>query len=420
MLPLILVVVATQIYTLSRITRIPGISNPLLPYVMTQTFVWVRYFIAFFLPVNLSADSDWNIIPNLFDERIIIGCLFVIGLVIAIFRTSAKQETRPVAFGLIWFAAALLPTSLAPFAEVTNDHRMYFPFIGLALSVVSYAGVLLQRYAANFKGKNYLAYTLVFFLCVLGLNAYGIHQRNKVWRTEESLWRDVTIKSPTNGRGLMMYGIALMDNNNYIMAEYYFKKARTFSPNYGPVYINLGILDVNMHKDGDADQNFETAIACDTTDFTPYAFYAAALVKEGRINKGQQMAEKAYQLNPYSEKTLNILMDIYDETEQWTALQITARHFLSILPANKNAEVYSNAAKDHLPMVLKADGDKTARLPVTAADFLDLSLKYFTDGLYQKCIIACNEAIKLKPDYADAYSNMGAAYNKLQQWGQQH
>jgi tetratricopeptide (TPR) repeat protein len=52
----------------------------------------------------------------------------------------------------------------------------------------------------------------------------------------------------------------------------------------------------------------------------------------------------------------------------------------------------------------------------TAEGFLDLSLTFYQQGLWEKCIDACNRAIQLKPDYADAYSNMGACYNQLKKW----
>ena len=50
-------------------------------------------------------------------------------------RSRRRKQARPIAFGLLWFFLALLPTSLVPLAEVTNDHRMFFPFVGLALAV---------------------------------------------------------------------------------------------------------------------------------------------------------------------------------------------------------------------------------------------------------------------------------------------
>jgi len=266
-LPLTLVVLAVQVYTLTRISSIPGISNPLFPYLLTQTFVWVHYFIAFFLPVNLSADSDWTVITNYLDERIIIGCVFFVVLIVTIIRTSAKKETRPIAFGLIWFAAALLPTSLAPFAEVTNDHRMYFPFIGLALSVVSYAGILIDRYSKSFTGKYYYSVCIGAFFIIIAANAYGVSRRNAVWHDEESLWSDVVKKSPLNGRGLMNYGVVEMGKGNYAVAKDYFTRAKAFTPTYNVLYLNLAVVAANLHEPVVAENNFKK---CDC--FRPQRF----------------------------------------------------------------------------------------------------------------------------------------------------
>ena len=412
MFPLIFVVVITQLYTLSRIPSIPGISNPLLPYVLTQTYVWVHYFISFFLPVNLSADSDWVILKNHLDERIIIGCLFVAALLVTIIKTSKKDETRPIAFGLIWFAAALLPTSLAPFAEVTNDHRMYFPFIGLALSVITYAGLLIRRYQLVLLKGKYTTALILVMICILCLNAYGIHQRDKVWRDNESLWYDVTIKSPLNGRGLMNYGLAEMNLGKLEEADRAYKQAQPLLQYYNVLYVNMGILAGMLHKPEEAERNFKTAINLDDKDFNSFIFYARYLVSVGRVNDAQPLAEKALQLNPYSDLVLNVLMRIYDEQSNWTMMAKTANQLLAIWPADTNAKLYLSAAQkqQHISGNAKAPG------AMSAEDYLNQSLGFYTDGKYEECIKACKEALKLQPNYADAYSNIGAAYNKLKQW----
>jgi hypothetical protein len=87
-LPALIVIVLVQVYTLSKVTSVPGITNPFGYYVLTQSYVWLHYFIAFFLPMNLSADTDWTVIQNAFDERIICGLVFVMILFIAIFCTT--------------------------------------------------------------------------------------------------------------------------------------------------------------------------------------------------------------------------------------------------------------------------------------------------------------------------------------------
>ncbi len=411
--PILWAVARVQYYTLSKIKSISGISNPFLYYVLTQAWVWLHYFISFFLPMNLSADTDLTVINNVFDERIILGLIFVVLLVITIFKTSAKKETKPIAFGLIWFAASLLPTSLAPFAEVTNDHRMFFPFIGLSLSVATYIGLFL------FKNDNEIIvsekYRVLIGTCiflVLGLNAYGIHQRNKIWNNDESLWYDVTVKSPLNGRGLMNYGLTQMGKGNYAVADKYFEKAAQYLPYYNTLYINIGILKGATGQFVEADENFKKAIAYSPNTYDSYAFYARYLKTVNRDPEAIQMAQKALQINPYSVIALQALMGAYSDLGQWDNLKQIAQQTLAVLPNDSTAENYLQAATKQKPLVTNTIVAK----PLSAADYINMSVTYYNQQNYQRCIEACKLAIALKPDYADAYSNMGAAYNQLKEW----
>ncbi|MCH5684779.1 hypothetical protein LWM68_11220 [Niabella sp. W65] len=47
-----------------------------------------------------------------------------------------------------------MPTSLVPFAEVMNDHRMYFAFAGLTLSVVTTLGLLVIKNNSILKRRK--------------------------------------------------------------------------------------------------------------------------------------------------------------------------------------------------------------------------------------------------------------------------
>lgn len=412
-LPLIIVVVIAQYYTLSKIKSISGITNPFLYYVLTQAWVWLHYFISFFLPLNLSADTDLGVISNVFDERIILGLIFVMLLVITIFKTSQKKETKPIAFGLIWFAASLLPTSLAPFAEVTNDHRMFFPFIGLSLSVVTYISLFLFK-----KEKQIITnekYRIIIWTCVflvLGLNAYGIRQRNKVWNNDETLWYDVTIKSPLNGRGLMNYGLTQMAKGNYDLANKYFERAAQYLPYYNTLFINMGILNGAINKPIEADADFKKAIALSPNTYDSYSFYSRYLKSVNRDPEAIQMAKNALQINPYSVIALQTLMGVYNDLGQWANLKQTALQTLAILPNDQMAENYLKAAKQQAPLV----PNKTSAKPLSTEDYVNMSVTYYNQHNYEKCIEACKSAIALNPDNADAYSNMGAAYNQLKDW----
>ncbi|MBP6731346.1 MAG: hypothetical protein KA149_04765, partial [Chitinophagales bacterium] len=115
-------------------------------YFITQPFIYVHYVSQFLLPTKLSADTDWGTFESIFNAKAIIGFLFLGSLVFAIFYLSRFQKWRPVVFGLAWFLLALVPTSLVPLAEVMNDHRVFYPYVGLAIALVWTAYLLLQAY----------------------------------------------------------------------------------------------------------------------------------------------------------------------------------------------------------------------------------------------------------------------------------
>jgi Flp pilus assembly protein TadD len=52
----------------------------------------------------------------------------------------------------------------------------------------------------------------------------------------------------------------------------------------------------------------------------------------------------------------------------------------------------------------------------TPEDLLNLSLEYYRAERFQDCIQAARQALRLNPNYAEAYNNIAAAYNSLGQY----
>ncbi len=418
LLPIFIAILIVQIYTLSKMMGQSvsyGMSNPYGYYWLTQTYVWFLYFKSFFLPLHLSADTDLNVITTIWDRRIFTGIIFVALLLVIVFKTSVHKTTRPVAFGILWFAASLLPTSVAPFAEVMNDHRMYFAFTGLSLAVVTaFAAILTRKWNVPkiTGGQKKLLFITAFLVIIL--NAYGVFERNKVWRTEESLWHDVTIKSPGNGRGLMNYGLALMAKGNMTEAIHYFERARQLLPTYNLVYVNLGVAWAALAKHAEADAHFKTAMQLAPNEPASYSYYSRFLADVGRAEEAIVMADKALSFYPNEEIALNAKLKALQTLERWDALAAIAQQKLAAYPNDPVALDYASVAKNRVP------GDTTKALitttPKTADDYLNLSLAYYNTGKYQECIEACQKVLELQPNSADAYNNICAAYIGLQQW----
>ena len=123
-------------------------------YRITQPFVALRYFRAFFVPDQLSADTDHVAATGFFQDYAWLGFAFVIALALVAVEASRRTQWRPAAFGLWWFLIALFPTAVFPLAEIENDHRMFFPFIGLALAVCWPVAVWTARNAPLTRTSN--------------------------------------------------------------------------------------------------------------------------------------------------------------------------------------------------------------------------------------------------------------------------
>jgi len=411
-LPAILFCAAMYVFTdkMTPKTWEAGGGSPL-RYLITQPFVILHYFGEFFLPTSLSADTDWKVLPSIWDIRFFAGCAFILVMFVIAVYTSKKARFRPVSFGIIWFFLALIPTSsIIPLGEVLNDHRMYFPFIGLVMSVSWALGLLFVKYGSKINNKLMIGAAAV----VLAAYAYGTWQRNIVWHTEESLWRDVTLKSPENGRGIMNYALALYNKEDYYGAEKYLKRAEKITPEYSSVYTNLGLVKENEGDLALAENYYKAGVKLGSNYPDPPTFYARFLVKQWRFAEAVPLLQKAITLSPLDLEARTLLMTIYSMTADWDKLLTLAQQSLRLFPQNPDVQNYMEAAQkkeNELDIV-----DQKIKQHPDYAKFADLSVLNYQFRRYQQCVATAQEAAKLNPHYAPAYNNIGAACIKLMQY----
>ena len=55
-------------------------------------------------------------------------------------------------------------------------------------------------------------------------------------------------------------------------------------------------------------------------------------------------------------------------------------------------------------------------LETTPESYLARSFQYFQHGHFEETITAAQAALNLRPDYAEAWNNIGAAYNSMSRW----
>ncbi|MCW1148823.1 tetratricopeptide repeat protein [Flavobacterium lacisediminis] len=381
-------------------------------YLITQPYVVCHYFITFFYPYNLSLDSDQMVFTSIMEDKAILGFLGLFLLLYVAIKLTKSKQTRLISFGILWFLIALLPTSsVIPFSEVLNDHRAFTPYIGLVIAVIFTVKRFFDILIEIFKNVkvHYLAYLLlgIFFT----VNVYGIRQRNEVWSSPLLMWKDVTEKSPKNGRGLMNYGLALMAKGDYQQAETYYKKALVYNPNYTNLYINLGILKDKTGFSDEAEAYFKRAIACNFQNFMAYYYYANFLNLKNRQDEAIVFLKKSLDDNLFYYNSQVLLLNLYHQRDNWLGIEQIVGAVLNVAPDNKLALEYAKIAKDRISYFTLQENRATE---LKSADlFLSLSLHYFNQGEFEKCIKMAEKAIEIKPNFAEAYNNIGIAYYNL-------
>jgi protein O-mannosyl-transferase len=337
-------------------------------YLITQPYAALLYFQTFLWPGGLSADSDLAPFAATGDPRFLSGLGFAMLFAGSAIATSIRRRTRVVGFGLWWYLICLLPTSLLPMAEVMNDHRTFLPYIGLIIAAAALASLVTNKrksYRRSIRVAGSAA--VVLFLCG---NAYATNQRNRVWRNDESLWHDVVAKSPGNSRGLMNYGNVLMKKGNYADALGYFRRAQVIAPGYATLFINIAIAEGANGQSAQAERDFRKALSLAPESPDSHTYYAAWLLKHSRPAEALRLASEAAKLAPADIMARDLLLEA----------QIAASR------------------------------------PATAEFYLTQSLEFYQTERYEDSIASCKAALSLRANYAEAWNNIGAAFNRLGQY----
>ncbi len=415
---LLLGIITYVIVFVVRVSKEPYYGHTALQYAMTQPFVWFHYFLSFIYPYKLSADPDMRVFRDLWDPRMWVGFVFILVYVFTIIRTSSISRYRPISFGLIWFGISLLPTSsIFPLGQVTNDHRMYFPFVGLALSAAWALGLLVMHIEKRLNGiirQRFHYGLLLFIILLLGGHAYGTYHRNKVWSTEESLWYDAIQKSPNNARALMNYGLTQMAKGHYEETREVFLQAYRLSPHYDYLLVNLGILYNAMDKADSARYFYTRALRQSPGLHVTHHYYGRHLFHEGRPREALKRVSRALEIVPHYMPARRLKMNILFHLEDWDRLEAFARETLSLNRNEDLAQYYLNARENQQAEIEKLESQ--ARENPTKDIYITLSLRYYKSQQYKKSIEACKKALEIAPRSSIAYNNMGSAYIAMEHY----
>ncbi len=375
----------------------PGGADPL-AYLLTQPYCWLHYALNLIWPASLVADTDWTVVTGPTDPRALVGLVFLVCLLGMIALTWKKD--RVVAFGLTWFILALLPTSVMPLAEVTNDHRMFLAYIGLVLAFVRG----LQRVAPWALSPLPVLVSLLA-LCLVTV------QRNEVWHTESSLWADVVRKSPKSGRGWMNFGLTQMRAGQLNEALQSFERARELTPHYPVLMINLGVVHGALRHPSQAREFFARALELSPSSAEAYYFQGRWQFQEKRYHLAIASLQKATRLRSGYEAAEQLLRSVLETSEREVAhwQEEAAR-------GSTTAQIELSLAlwrAGRFPEAEQAARAAIEREPVNPFAWNNLAAACLEQSRWDEAAFAAQEALKLKPDFEIARNNLSWAREQM-------
>src|SRR3972149_2995556 len=356
-------------------------------YMFTQFRVIVTYIRLLFFPVNQNLDYDYPVYHSFFTPVVFLSFLFLLsifGFAVYLFMRSRRGVNGYgllASFGIFWFFITLsVESSIIPIRDVIFEHRLYLPFAGAAVSFCSTViyGIDYWRRLSGRRISLQVAALILLVVTVLPLSA-AAYQRNRVWKDEITLWRDVAGKSPFKARTHI--NLAFVSYNQGLTEEAVkeYRTALRLQPGIASVPTNLALVYYNQGRIDEAIEEYKVAIRLKPEIALAHLNLGLAYSNKGYADEAIEEFTTALSLNP----------------------RLTAAHF------NLGLAYLRQGRPDKAEEEFKT----TIRLkPDSPEVYNNIGIIYARQGQIDDAILAFRTALRLKPDFTEAENNLMRIY----------
>jgi len=382
-----------------------------LNYLLTQFRVIFTYIRLLLFPVNQMVDYDYPLSAGLFELKTFFSLLFLLAVLAG--GAILYKRNRILSFGIFWFFLALsVESSVIPISDVIFEHRTYLPSFGFFLFMSSAIYLL-------FLPKKIAFATIILLLLIL-VYSFLAHERNKVWRTEMSLWTDNVKKAPDKSRPYVNLGKAKSRDGDIAGGLKAYDKAILCNPGYPDAWFNRGVSKAILKNYNAALGDYNKAISLDPK-------YEQAYVNRGTVKatlKDYRGALDDYlqalRIAPGNPTTLINCALTYSNLNDFQSAAGYCTRAISAMPDFtdaylKRASIYVSMKKTD--SALKDLGKAISLEPGNRQTYLQRGLLYYNAGNFPDAGIDFSKVIELKPS-ADAYFYKGMAFIQLKKYNE--
>jgi tetratricopeptide (TPR) repeat protein len=312
--------------------------------------------------------------------------------------------------GAFFFGVLAPSSSIVPVAtETMAEHRMYLPLAPVAILAV--VGIY------RWLGRAALPVCMAL-AAALALTTW---QRNKTYRSEESLWRDTVEKLPENERAHNNLGYEFSRQPGRLSeAVTQYEEAVRLRPGYAEAHSNLGNALDSLGLTREAITEYEEAVRLDPALAEAHCNLGRVLqTVPGRLDDAIVQFEEALRLRPdYAEahfgmgSALERVPGRLDEAVAQFAEALRLRP--DYAQAHNNLGLALSTAPGRAGDAIAEYEEALKLKPDYAEAHFNLGFALETmPGRLGEAVSQYEEAVRLKPDYAEAHSNLGNALGSL-------
>ena len=211
-------------------------------------------------------------------------------LLIILFALFNVRRRPMILFGILWFYVFILPSSIMP--NGVFEHRLYGPLIGILIAIAIPVSWEIHSLPAR-RRKPTASISVCLALCIIISFSFLTHVRNKVWKSELTLWSEAVNKYPENWRANANYGFALLNNDRLQDAGKYLEKSFQQKSNVYLVANNLGLFYFYTGQMKKSAETFNYALKLKPKNRMLMGNLGAVYLSMDEIENGTNLLEKA-------------------------------------------------------------------------------------------------------------------------------
>jgi tetratricopeptide (TPR) repeat protein len=276
-----------------------------LDYLLTQFTVIARYLGLLVLPVGQTVDHDVAVRTSPADPIVLASAALLLAIAVAaagLLLATSPRRARPLdpaarlaALGIAWFFLALsVESSVIPIVDLMNEHRVYLPFAGLAISAATFLALAARRVAPD----RTAAITAVLGFLLAAVLGPATWKRNQAWASEVALWTDAVEKAPRKARPRHNLGVALHAVGRRAEAMTLLQEAVRLDPGYAQGHESLGVALGDAGRPAEAEAHFRRAIELDSRSPGPWYDLGTLYFEAGRYAEALPLLEQAIARQP--------------------------------------------------------------------------------------------------------------------------